>query len=203
VAGRGLAAYFKKAAASAAHLVLIDESGALLAPLARRTLARKGQTPVMRPATSPRRKVSMTGAISISPVLHKLNLYFQTWPEMYVDGEFSALFLRQLLHHLKGNVIVVWDRGPMHKGQAMRKRLEHNPRLAIEELPSYAPDCNPVEWLWKHIKFDELGNFCPRDVEHLEQTLVEKLEAAKADPQRLASFLAGSELSLEYPALTA
>ena len=145
----------------------------------------------------------MTGALSISPVWRKLNLYFQTWPEMYVDGEFSALFLRQLLHHLKGNVIVVWDRGPMHKGEAMRKLLEANGRLSIEELPSYAPDCNPVEWLWKHIKFDELGNFCPRDVEHLERTLVQKLEAAKADPKRLAGFLAGSELTLEDPALVA
>jgi hypothetical protein len=56
-----------------------------------------------------------------------------------------------------------------------------------------------VEWLWKHIKFDELGNFCPEEVAHLERALVEKLEAAQADPDRLASLLAASELSLEIP----
>lgn len=182
--------------------MLIDESGALLSPLLKRTLAPKGKTPQIRTWGGHHQKVSMTGALSISPVRQKLNLYFQTWPEMYVDGEFSALFLRQLLHHLKGPVIVVWDRGPMHKGPAIRELLERNPRLCLEELPPYAPDCNPVEWLWKHLKWDELGNFCPQDLEHLERTLVEKLEAAKADPQRLASFLAGSELTLQSPALT-
>jgi len=192
-----VAADSKKAAAYAAHLVLIDESGALLSPLLRRSLAPAGQTPVIATPGGAHQKVSITAAISLSPLQQKLNLYFQTWPNQYVDQDLSAWFLRGLLHHLKGPVIVVWDRGPMHRGEALRTLQEHHPRLMLEELPPYAPDCNPVDWLWKHLKWDALCNYCPASIAELDRRLQELLHAAKADPQRLASFFTASELDLD------
>jgi len=196
----------KKAAAYAAHIVLIDESGALLAPLLRRSLAPAGQTPVLATPGGHHQKVSLTAALSLSPLQQKLNLYFQTWPNLYVDPELSALFLRGLLHHLRGPVIVLWDRGPMHRGEALRQLQQQYPRLMLEELPPYAPDCNPVEWLWKYIKWDQLANYCPCSITELDQRLQELLQQAKADPDRLASFFDASELdpdALDNPAVTA
>jgi transposase len=200
-----VAADFKKAAAYAAHIVLIDESGALLSPLLRRSLAPAGHTPVIASSGGTRQKVSLTAAISLSPLQRKLNLYFQTWPQLYVDPELSAWFLRGLLHHLKGPVIVLWDRGPVHHGEAIRQLQEQYPRLMLEELPPYAPDCNPVEWLWKHLKWDELANYCPTSVAELDQRLQDLLQQAHADPDRLASCFAASELDLDVldnPAVT-
>lgn len=201
-----MAADSKKAAAYAAHIVLIDESGALLTPLLRRSLSPAGHPPLIATPGGAHQKVSLTAAISLSPVQQKLNLYFQTWPNQYVDPELSAWFLRGLLYHLRGPVIVIWDRGPMHHGEAMRQLQEQYPRLMLEELPPYAPDCNPVEWLWKHLKWDQLANYCPGSVEELDQRLQELLQQAKADPDRLASFFAASELdldALDNPAVTA
>jgi len=48
-------------------LVLIDESGLLLAPLVRRTLARRGQRPVLKQRARQRDKVSVAGALWLSP----------------------------------------------------------------------------------------------------------------------------------------
>jgi transposase len=56
----------------------------------------------------------------------------------------------------------------MHKGPLMRAVLaEFGPRLTLEQLPSYCPDLNPVEWLWSWIKYAQLANFRPRDLRHL------------------------------------
>ena len=170
-----------------------------MAPLRRRTLAPKGRTPIHRHRAKHRQKVSMTAAISISPLRKQLGLYFQTWPEQYVDNQATALFLRNLLHHLRGEVIVVWDRGSMHKGEAIRELLQRFPRLSLESLPPYAPDMDPVEFLWKHLKWDELPNFCPSDVQQLDEVLNQKLEACKQTPQRLRQFIDCSGVPLQLP----
>jgi transposase len=39
----------------------------------------------------------------------------------------------------------------------------HNGRLAAEQLPAYAPELNPVEYIWGYWKQHELPNFCQRD----------------------------------------
>ena len=56
--GGGLAANKKSAARRRAHIVLIDESGFLLSPLVRRTLAPRGQTPVLKTWGGYRERVS-------------------------------------------------------------------------------------------------------------------------------------------------
>ena len=73
-------------------------------------------------------------------------------------------FLRGLLRHLRGRVIVIWDGGSNHKGPAIREVLRTFPRLHLERLPGYAPDLNPVEMIWAYLKHGRLANFVPRHV---------------------------------------
>ena len=40
-------------------------------------------------------------------------------------------------------------------------------RLWLEFLPAYAPELNPVEYLWSHWKQHELPNFCPTSLTQL------------------------------------
>ena len=60
-----MATHKKNAWRQGAHLVLIDESGCLMAPLVRRTLAPCGDTPVLKTQGRHREKVSITAALSI------------------------------------------------------------------------------------------------------------------------------------------
>lgn len=181
--------------------MLIDESGLMMAPLVRRTQAPRGQTPVLRQKGSHRDRVSVIAALSYPPVRSCPTLYFQTLPRAYVNGERAAVFLQHVLRHVRGPVIVLWDRGSMHKGPAIRKLQAKFPRLSIENLPPYAPELNPVEDLWNYLKYDELANYLPESVDGLHAKVVEELHRLQKDRRRLTTFLSMSELPLSEPTL--
>jgi transposase len=191
-----LAPHPQKGAKQNAHVVLIDESGVLLNPLVRRSLAPRGQPLVLRVPGGHREKVSAIAGISLSPRAHRLGLYFETYPDRHITSVQTAAFLRGLLRHLRGRVIIVWDNGPMHKGEPIRRVLADYPRLAVEWLPPYAPELNPVEHLWNHIKYGQLANFTTDDVEVLDEAVTDLLCNAKFDPERLRSCYAATPLTI-------
>jgi transposase len=175
-------------------LVLIDESGFLMSPLVRRTLAPRGKTPILKTKTSHREKVSLTAALTISPRRHRLGLYWQTYPRSFVNAERSADFLRALMRRLRGPVIVVWDGGPMHKGEPIQQIQRDFPRLSLERLPPYTPKLNPVEYLWGYLKYGPLANFTPDDVLQLNAVLRKRLDQTALSPGRLRGFFEASDL---------
>lgn len=177
-------------------MVFLDESGALLCPLVRRTLAPKGETPVLEHRAKHRDKVSLISALTVSPQGRRLGFYFSTLADDHFEATAVAWFVRQLLRHLRGPVILVWDGGSMHKGPEIRKLLADHPRLQIELLPPYAPELNPVEQVWTHLKWHKLSNFAPRDTAELEQRAFDELDACRHDQDRLRSFWRASALPL-------
>jgi transposase len=73
----------------------------------------------------------------------------------------SAAFLVQLRAHYAEPLIVIWDNGPAHRGEAMRTFLTTpNVRLRIVPLPAYSPDFNADEAIWDWIREDVTGNVC-------------------------------------------
>jgi transposase len=184
----------KSARRQRAYLVLIDESGFLMSPLVRRTLAPRGHTPILKTTGARREKVSITAAMTISPKRRHLGLYWRTFPRDYVNAQRSADFLCYLLRHLRGKVIVVWDGGPMHKGDPIRKVLHDYPRLHLERLPPYAPDLNPVEYLWAHTKYDKLPNYVPASVSELDKTIHKEMAAARESPEQLSGHFNAARL---------
>ena len=173
---------------------MIDESGLFLNPLVRRTWAPQGQTPVLDADGGHRRKVSVIGGISVSPTTQRLGFYFATEPDGFYTAEKIVAYLRHLLKHLRGPVIVVWDRGPNHRGEAIRKFLAKNRRLRLEMLPPWAPDHNPVEAVWSWLKYGELANFAPSDLEQLDDEVVDRLMQLKFDPGLLRALWDRSQL---------
>jgi hypothetical protein len=95
---------------------------------------------------------------------------------------------------LHGAMIVVWNGGPMHKGVPIAEVLADYPRLSLERLPPYAPDLNPVEYLWSHLKYGKLADFNPDDVFQLNEVLREHLARASRSRERLDGFLRASGL---------
>jgi putative transposase len=183
-----MAGHPQKGASEHAHVVLIDETGLQLSPLRRRSWARRGQRPVLRQLAGTREKISVIGALSLSPKTYRPNLYFQTLRNGTFNSDRVAAFLRELLKHLRGKVIIVWDNGSMHKGEAMRQLRKDFPRLSIEWLPPYAPELNPVEQLWSHLKFGYCANFIPDDLQHLDDEALDFLIYTRVNPKRLQSY---------------
>lgn len=174
--------------------MLIDETGLFTNPTVRRTWAILGQTPLIPSDGGHREKVSAIGAVSVSPIDHRLGFYFQTLANGYFGPDEVVAFLRHLLRHLRGKVVVVWDGGSNHKGPVIRKFLKRNRRLQLVRLPAYSPDLNPVEVVWSWVKWGRLANFAPEDVPELEEWAIEYLMDLKFDPGLLKALWERSDL---------
>ena len=173
---------------------MIDETGLFLNPLVRRSWALRGKTPVIGGDGGHRKKVSAIGAVSVSPVTQHLGLYFATLPDGFFTTQAVVGFLRDLLKHLRGKVVVVWDGGPNHKGPLMRAFLRRNRRLTLERLPAYAPDLNPVEAVWSWLKYGQLANYVPDGVPELDQEVTDRLIELKSDSDLLRRVWEGADL---------
>ncbi|MEW6363248.1 MAG: IS630 family transposase [Acidobacteriota bacterium] len=140
----------KNAARLAAHLIFIDESGFLLMPSVRKTWSPVGQTPILHHRHAHDR-ISAISGISVSPRRFHCTLYCLLF-EDNIQGEEVATFLRHLLRQVPGHLIVVLDNGNIHKAEPVQELLCHTSRLHLVPFPAYAPELNPDEGVWHHIK---------------------------------------------------
>jgi putative transposase len=176
-------------------LLLIDESGLLMAPLVRRSWALRGHRPQLLQKGRHREKVSVASALWVSGPTGRLRLSYRTVENGYFDSVGMADFLADLLGETRRPLVVVWDGGNMHRGDPIRDLLGRvGRRLRLERLPPYAPMLNPVESLWTWVKYGRLCNFAPRDAAHLNDALLTELAAIRTDQERLRSFCRASEL---------
>jgi transposase len=178
-----------------ASLGFTDESGFLLLPLVRRTLAPTGQTPLLRHRARHRDKVSVAAALTLSPAGRHVNLFYRSYPNAYVNSEVYAHFLRSLLRHVAGPLVLIHDGASLHKGDPMRKLCSEVPRLDLNLLPPYAPELNPTEALWNYEKDKELANFVPHNVTEMNRAICDHLQRVKHDQSRLRTFFSAAHLS--------
>lgn len=146
-----------------------------------------------------RDKVSVLGAVSVSPVARRLGFYCASDPPHVFNAERVVGFLRELLKHLRGPVVVLWDGGSTHQGPARRRSLARHPRLTLERLPAYAPELNPVEAVWSWPKYGRLANFVPAGAAALDDWVIESLVALRHDPTLLRQLWEGTELPFPSP----
>jgi putative transposase len=173
---------------------LIDETGLFLNPLVRRSWAKIGKTPEIDADGGHRDKVSVIAGVSVSPTRQRLGLYFATEPDGFYTTDKVIEFVRDLLKHLRGKLVAVWDRGNNHKGPLMRKFLSRNRRLTLEMLPPWAPELNPVEPVWSWLKCGELANFVPDDTDELDYEILDRLIGLRFDPELLRALWKRSHL---------
>ena len=112
----------KNALRLGAHIVFVDKSGFMLIPPVRRTWAPKGNTPLTFHYFSHSR-ASAISAVFVSPVRKGLSLYYNL-SHNNIRADDVADFLRQLLRHLPGHIILVWDTSVTYRGKLVRE-LEH------------------------------------------------------------------------------
>jgi transposase len=170
--------------------VFLDESGFMLTPTVRRTLAPRGKTPILR-SWDRHDRISAISAIVVSPSRRRLGLHFRLLPDdTNVHGEDTVEFLRELRRRLPVPMTILWDRGNVHdRSKAVRAYLAEHPAIETEPFPGYAPEANPDEGVWEHTKHGRLANFAPEDTAELRAELVRELERLHRRPKLLASFI--------------
>ena len=106
----------KKAEQEGRTIVFVDEAGFYLLPMSVRTYAPCGQTPLLR---VPLTRDHLSAISGITPD-GKLYMMVQ---DTAFDGPAIVRFLRHLLRHIPGKLLLIWDGLPAHRGQAVKDFL--------------------------------------------------------------------------------
>lgn len=167
-----------------------------MAPVVRRSWAPRGHTPILYQQTRSWDKVSVIGALSVSPRRRRVGCYVALHPNANVTSERVVTFLKDLKRHLRSPIVLVWDRLPVHRSRRIARFLAANRRMHIELLPPYAPELNPVEAVWSYIKCNPLANFAPTGVGPLARKARRAIRGLRRRPDLLRSFIRSSPLPL-------
>lgn len=188
---RGLAPNKKNSEDLDAHIVFIDESGFMMIPPVHKTWSPRGQTPILRHHAEHDR-ISAISGISISPVKKKLGLYYSLYENNITQVQVCD-FLRYLLRHLRGFVIVIWDNATPHKTKMIRELCRKYKRLHLEALPPYAPELNPDEGVWSQAK-DSMSNGRPDTFFELWHHLLDTLDGLVVSQSNLRACVHKSKI---------
>src|SRR5260370_14463737 len=180
-----------------AHLAFIDESGFMLAPTRRRTYAPSGHAPVVK-VTDPHGRISVIGAITLSPEYQQVNLTFQLSADnANFNGQSIAAFLRLLYERVRNPITVIWESVRIHLSQPVADYLSVKGQIVSDLFPSNAPELNPADSVWSHIKYGRLPNYTPLDLSELRNTVTTELEHLQREPHLLRAFVRRTKLNFE------
>jgi len=181
-----------------AHLVFLDESGFMLAPVIRRTYAPRGHPPVCKVA-DPHGKISVIGAMTISPHRRRFGLCFDLLGDnANYRGETVVPFLERIRRKIRGPLTIIWDAIPIHRAGPVTHFLHKHRTIVSELFPRYAPDLNPVDKIWFYVKFDRLPNFAPPRLLDLRVHVKCELHRLKKHPEILMSLFNLTRLSNDF-----
>jgi transposase len=164
----------KRAKRAGAMIFFLDEAGFQSDPPLGRTYGLKGKTPVV--VTSGQRQ-------SIN-VISAVNARGEFWAATYtgkLNAEAFVAFLQNFMKGRPGKVFLVVDGHPAHKANIVKQYVQSlKGRLELHFLPPYAPDLNPDEFVWSHMKSngvskkplkknESLRERVEHDITHLQQ----------------------------------
>jgi len=163
-----------RAKRAGAMIFFLDEAGFQSDPPLGRTYGLKGKTPVV--VTSGQRQ-------SIN-VISAVNARGEFWAATYtgkLNAEAFVAFLQNFMKGRPGKVFLVVDGHPAHKANIVKQYVQSlKGRLELHFLPPYAPDLNPDEFVWSHMKSngvskkplkknESLRERVEHDITHLQQ----------------------------------
>jgi transposase len=172
------------------RLVFVDESGFYLLPGVVKTYGPRAQTPVLDEWQTHDHLSVMAG------VTPQGKMYSLVRPRS-LNGLHSIEFLVHLGRLAGDRLLVIWDGSPIHRRAEVKEFVaEAGDALRLEPLPAYAPDLNPVEWLWRHLKEVEMRNLTCLDLDQLHLELHLALGRVRQKPRLFPSFFEGAGLEL-------
>jgi len=170
----------------------------LMAPLVRRPWNPRGHTPILYQKTCSHKKVSVISALCIVPCRNRLRLYCRLHPDAHIDSEAVVAFLTCLRKELAGHIVVVWDRFQPHRSKKVQKLLATKPNLHFRYFPPYAPELNPVEYVWAHLKINPRANRTAMELDSLATATRGNMRSLQKKQPLLPSFLKKSGLSFRF-----
>src|SRR3989338_2204830 len=172
-----------------AMLYFQDESGVSLIPVLGKTWAKKGKTPKIK-VTGNKGGFCVTSAISPAG-----RMVFRI-ENHTIHAEDHIDFLKQIIkHHPRRKIIVIEDNAKPHIAGAVKDFVRDNKnRIAVYYLPTYSPDLNPDEKVWKYLKNVKLKAHQARNKKEFKPLIKAKMQSIQKKPMLIKSFFNGNIL---------
>lgn len=135
-------------------------------------------------------------ALCVGPRRDLVRLYFRLHPDRDINRYRVIEFLRNLDRELNAHCCLLWDRLNAHRAKKTTAYLKSVSRLHTFYFPTYAPELNPVEYLWSHCKMNPLANLAPREVSDLATATRRCGRSLQRKQELLRSFIRHSPLFL-------
>jgi transposase len=173
----------KRAKKLGATIYFEDESGIRSDFHAGTTWSPKGQTPVIK-VTGARFSTNMVGAIST-----RGHLRFMV-NQGTVNSDVLCDFLKRLMHNnAQQPIFLIWDGHPTHKSKKVRECIESfEGKLEVYVLPSYSPELNPTEQVWRSVKNHGVGRKSVFGPDQLKSAVTSCLRRLQKIPKIVLSF---------------
>src|SRR3989344_4889468 len=170
-----------------AMLYFQDESGVSLIPVLGRTWAPKGKTPTIK-VTGNKGGFCVTSAISPAG-----RMVFRI-ENHTIHAEDHIDFLKQIMkQHPHRKIIVVEDNAKPHIAGLVKDFVKENKtKIAIYYLPTYSPDLNPDEKVWKYLKNVKLKAHQARNKKEFKPLVQAKMQSIQKKPNTIKSFFIGT-----------
>lgn len=168
--------------------MFIDESGLSERPTRARTWSPVGHTPVLQYSFS-------WSQLSVIAGVTLRQFYFRFFPGS-IRGPQIVEFLKALRQQLGGRLLVIWDGLQAHRSRVVRDYVEADGHIQLERLPAYAPELNPVEYVWGHLKKHEIANLCASAIAQVRNYARRRLRAMQRRPTLVRAFWEQAELAL-------
>lgn len=106
-------------------------------------------------------------------------------------------FLTALTRQIKGKLLIVWDGLKAHKSRLVREFVESKgDRIVLDYLPPYAPELNPVEYIWGYLKNREIANLCATNLHEVSDFARRRLKSMQRRPKLVSAFWKQAELAV-------
>ena len=165
-----------------ATIFFLDEAGVRSDQVLGRTWGLRGQTPEV-PTSGHRQSVSAISAVNARGAF---------WYEIYTERLNGLRFVELLAHFMRGRkrpVFLVLDGHPAHIAKVVAQYVQRLAgRLELHFLPGYAPELNPDEFVWNHLKRQGVSKTPLRRDESLRSRIQSDLAAIRSRPALVRSF---------------
>jgi transposase len=158
-----------------------------------RTWGAKGETPIIH-ATGARHGMSL-----ISAVTARGHMRFMIINRGTVNADVFIEFLKRLIKGAERNIFLIVDRSSTHRAKKVSSFVQTlGGKLRLFFLPPYAPDRNPDELVWKHLKADTVGKMAITSKDDFEKKVRGSMRNLQNNTRKIISFF--QKPSLKYAA---